>query len=62
MKGKKKRFIILGSLVILVVAYLVYSGMRESMLYYYTVSELKTNANQLYGQGVRVSGQVVEGS
>ena len=62
MKGKKKKFVILGGLVVLVVAYLVYSGMRESMVYYYTVSEIKANASQLYGQGVRVSGEVLEGS
>jgi cytochrome c-type biogenesis protein CcmE len=61
-EGKKLKFLIGGIVILLILAYLVYSGMRGSMVYYLTVSELKAKADSLYGQGLRVSGEVVKGS
>lgn len=60
-KGKIK--IIAGSLIILItLGFLVFTGMRESFVYYFTVSELIEKKDSIYGKGVRVAGKVEPGS
>ncbi|MDZ7262551.1 MAG: cytochrome c maturation protein CcmE [candidate division KSB1 bacterium] len=61
MRGKGK--FIVGSLAILViVGYLILSGMRETTVYFLTVSELLAEGQSIYNTGVRVNGKVVAGS
>jgi len=59
---KRKRFIIGGLIVILAIAYLAYAAFTNSAAYYYTVSELTEQGSSIYGQNVRVNGQVIPGS
>ena len=58
--GKKKLFI--GGLVILVaVIFLGYQGFKGSVTYYYEVNELLNQGSSIYGQNVRVGGEVAPG-
>jgi len=59
---KRKRYILGGLIACLALGYLVYVLLGSSMTYYKTVSELKQSGNSVYGQGVRVNGDVVPGS
>lgn len=61
LKGKLK-FIIAIAVIALAVSYLVYGGVKETMVYYLTVKELKSRVPSVYGERVRVSGTVVPGS
>lgn len=57
---KRKKFFIGGLIILAVVGYLVYSGIRDLGVYYFTVSELKEK--KLYNQGVRVGGKIAPGT
>ncbi len=61
LKGKLK-FIIAIAVIALAVSYLVYGGVKDTMVYYLTVNELKGRVPSVYGERVRVSGKVVPGS
>lgn len=61
LKGKLK-FIIAIAVIALAVSYLVYGGVRDTMVYYLTVKELKSRVPSVYGERVRVSGKVLPGS
>ncbi len=55
----------MGIAVVVIVSailYLVFAGFEKSMVYYLTVSELKARGSEMYGEGVRVSGNVEEGT
>jgi cytochrome c-type biogenesis protein CcmE len=60
-KGKRK-LILITVLAVSLIGYLVYAGIRDTMLYYLTVSELVQQGAQSANQGVRVGGKVIEGS
>lgn len=59
---RKKKFIIGGSIILLAVTYLVYAGMKDSMVYYLKVGELTAQKETYRGEGVRLGGKVVDGS
>ena len=59
---KKKRFLIGGIIIFLAIGYLGFMGFRGSATYYYTVSELMEQGGSIYGENVRVTGQVAPGS
>ncbi len=59
---KKKRFILGGLIIVLALSYLGYTGFKSSATYYYTVSEFTALGDSIYGENVRVNGQVVDGS
>lgn len=61
LKGKTK-FIVAITVIAVAIAYLVYGGVNDTMIYYLTVQELKDKAPSVYKQKVRVSGKVVPGS
>jgi len=61
LKGKLK-FIIAISVIALTVSYLVYGGVKDTMVYYLTVEELKAQVPTVYDSRVRVSGTVVPGT
>ena len=61
-KKRKNKIILITSLAVIVFGYLVYTGVRDTMLYYLTVSELKEKWPQASDGGVRVGGMVHEGS
>ena len=61
LKGKTK-FIIAILIIALTVGYLVYGGVKDTMVYYLTVQELKAQVPTVYDTRVRVSGTVVPGT
>ena len=56
------KFLVAGSLIIGGICYLMFSGINNALVYYYTLTELETQAADLKGRGVRVSGHVQTGS
>ena len=61
LKGKLK-FIIAIAIIALTVGYLVYGGVKDTMVYYLTVEELRAQVPTVYDSRVRVSGTVVPGT
>ena len=61
MKGKLK-FILPLFVIVSLISWLVFAGVKDSMVYYITVDELLEDVPDIYGQKVRVSGTVVHGS
>lgn len=61
LKGKLK-FIIAIAIIALTVGYLVYGGVKDTMVYYLTVQELRAQVPTVYDSRVRVSGMVVPGT
>ncbi|MDP9349315.1 MAG: cytochrome c maturation protein CcmE [Gemmatimonadota bacterium] len=62
---KQHRFVVAALALLGVVGYLMVTGMRDSMIYYYTPDELlaKTAADAtVHDVGVKVGGRVVPGS
>lgn len=55
----KKRYIIMGGIIVLAVAALVSAGLRGSVSYYLTVSELLDRGDELLNTKVRVIGRIV---
>jgi len=63
--SKYLRFGAAITLILLLLAYLAYTGVRDSKSYYRTISELQVEANQgdsIYKKRLRVSGNVAAGS
>lgn len=56
------KFVLAIVVVVLALSYLVYGGVKGTMVYYLTVEELKERAPSIYKEKVRVSGKVVPGS
>jgi len=61
LKGKLK-FILPLLVIVSLISWLVFAGVKDSMVYYITVDELLEDVPDIYGQKVRVSGTVVHGS
>ena len=62
---KQRKFLIGGATVAALVGYLMFTGMKDSMVYYHTPSELiaKTAQDATYAENsVKVGGRVVPGS
>ncbi|GBD26092.1 Cytochrome c-type biogenesis protein CcmE [bacterium HR30] len=59
---RKARFGFAALVLVGVVTYLMYVGVRETAVYYITVDEFATRRDMLAGQGVRVAGRVTPGS
>ncbi len=60
-RGRVKFILGIGAIAISL-TYLVYGGVRDTMVYYVTVGELKGRVPSVYKDRVRVSGTVVPGS
>ncbi len=56
------KFIVAGGLIVGAIAYLMLSGINQSLVYYYTVSEFLKQTTLPVDRGVRVSGRVLAGS
>lgn len=62
MKKSKIKFIV-GSLIIVVsIVFLIFTGISNTSVYFFTVSELADNMETASNEGVRVNGKVVPGS
>lgn len=55
---RNSRFIIGATIIVAAVAYLVYTGIRETSVYYLTIEEFLAKREAVAGEGLRVSGQV----
>ncbi len=60
LRGKK--VIVAIIIVVLTLSYLVYAGVKETMIYYLTISEMIERVPAVYDNKIRVSGNVVPGS
>ena len=58
----RRKFLIGGLIVFLAIGYLGYIGFRGAATYYYTVGELLEQGSSIYGENVRVNGQVTPDS
>lgn len=56
------KVLIAAAVIVAAAAYLVVTALGSSAVYYLTVSELKSAGPSIYGQPVRVAGNVVPGS
>jgi len=61
MISKRRNLLIGAVIVILLVGYLIYGGIKDTMVYYVTVSELKAKSDAL-PRGFRLAGNVKEES
>jgi len=59
---RNRRFIIGSAIIIAAVAYLVYTGVRETSVYYLTIDEFLSRREAVAGEGVRVAGRVAADS
>ncbi|MCC6765796.1 MAG: cytochrome c maturation protein CcmE [Deltaproteobacteria bacterium] len=55
---RNRRFIVGASIIVAAVAYLVYTGIRETSVYYLTIDELLSRREAVAGEGLRVAGRV----
>ena len=56
------KFVVVGAFILGAISYLMFSGISDSMVYYYTVSEALDMEQELSSRGIRVSGYVQAGS
>ena len=61
MKGRSRRYIIGGLIVLAALSYLIYTGMQDAVVYFVTPSELKTRTGTS-DRFLRLGGMVVQGS
>lgn len=59
---KKKKFLIGGIIVFLAVSYLGFMSFQSSATYYYTLTEFARQGDSVYGENVRVKGEIASGS
>lgn len=59
---KRQRFLIGGMVIFLAIGFLGYVGFADGATYYYEVSELLEQGSSIYGENVRVNGQIAPGS
>ena len=55
---KNRRFIIGACLIVAAVSYLVYTGIRETSVYYLTIDEFLAQREAVAEEGIRVAGRV----
>jgi len=56
------RFLVAAALLVGAVAYLMYTGVQKSAVYYLTIDEFLAKKEQLVNEGIRVAGRVTPGS
>jgi cytochrome c-type biogenesis protein CcmE len=62
MQGKTLKYVVAGVIVLGALIGLIYSGVKESMVYFYTPSEMMAKRESVQGKALRVGGMVVDGS
>ena len=60
--GPRLKVLLAGSALAVGVAYLILTGLQNSAVYYLTVGEMLARGSAVYGQRVRVAGDVTPGS
>src|SRR5574341_938154 len=59
---RSRRFLIGGVIILGALAYMIYGGMQQAMVYFKMPSELRAEENAMKGKFVRMGGMVVQGS
>ncbi len=62
MKKKKTKFIVGGVIIIIAVGYLIFTGLRSNIIYYYTPTEVLAKVEDFYDKGIRIKGNIEDGS
>ena len=62
MKGRRLKYLVAGGIVVAALVGVIYSGVKESVVYFYTPSELTQKQDSVEGKSLRVGGMVVDGS
>jgi cytochrome c-type biogenesis protein CcmE len=62
MKRNHVKYVIAGGIVLAALVGLVYFGVRDSVVYFYTPTELADQRNDVRGKALRVGGMVQDGS
>ena len=57
-KRKKLKPIIISAVILSIIGYLIYSGLRDTMTYYFTVSEVLAKTTATSNESIRVGGTV----
>jgi len=60
--NRKVRFLVASLLLVGAVAYLMYTGVKQSAVYYLTIDEFLAKKETLANEGIRVAGRVAPGS
>ncbi len=60
--GGKTKFLVGGVLIAGVIGYLIYTGLRDTQMYYLTPSEVVEMGEEAYNEGMRIGGIVADGS
>ena len=60
--NRKARFLVASLLLVGAVAYLMYTGVQKSAVYYLTIEEFLAKKETLANEGIRVAGRVAPGS
>jgi cytochrome c-type biogenesis protein CcmE len=60
--ARNRRFIIGAAIIVAAVSYLVYTGVRETSVYYLTIDEFLSRREAVAGEGLRVAGRVAADS
>jgi len=61
-KNMNRKLLFGGVIIIVVVGYLFWSGMKDTSVYFMTVNEFFAQIDQMEGKGTRVNGDIVDGS
>jgi cytochrome c-type biogenesis protein CcmE len=59
---RNRRFIVGAAIIVAAVTYLVYTGVRETSVYYLTIDEFLSRREAVANEGIRVAGRVGAGS
>ncbi|MDO8671547.1 MAG: cytochrome c maturation protein CcmE [Dehalococcoidia bacterium] len=59
---RQKKFIFAGVVIGLAIAYLIFSALQGTTMYYLTVSEIKARGEVAYTEPVRLGGRVLDGT
>lgn len=60
--NQRMRFLVAAVLLVGAVAYLMYTGVQKSAVYYLTIDEFLAKKEHLVNEGIRVAGRVTPGS
>ena len=59
---RNRRFLVGAAIIVAAVTYLVYTGVRETSVYYLTIDEFLSRREAVANEGIRVAGRVGPGS
>src|SRR5574337_1542141 len=62
MRGRTVKYLVAGCIVVAALLGLIYSGVKQSVVYFYTPSELNQQKDSVLGKALRLGGMVVDGS